>query len=93
MGTPFPQTMLDMSKHKEVGWLEIKRVRWVYGEPQSVFYIQSLTFSSCVGSHIVWLKYEFSPIDLRAERKYGREKIIMAVLGIKVLPFGNKSNT
>jgi hypothetical protein len=75
--------MLDMSEEKEIVWCGIMRVGWVYGQPQSVFHAKSPTLSSYVESGIVCMNNEFSPIDLRVERKQSREKIITVVLGLE----------
>jgi hypothetical protein len=61
--------MFDMSEEKEVGWCEIRWVRWVYGELQPNFFAKRSAFSGCVESYVVGMNNESPPINLRAERK------------------------
>jgi hypothetical protein len=53
------------------------------GELQSIFCAKRATLLSHVRFCVVCMNQEFSPIDLRAERKQFRENIIAVILCIK----------
>jgi hypothetical protein len=76
-----------MSEEKEIGWGESKRVRWVYGEAEPIFFVKSSVFSSGVGSCVISMNNESPLINLRAEQKKFCKNINTAVLGMKCVAF------
>jgi hypothetical protein len=61
----------------------------VDGEAELIFFAKSSAFSGGVESCVVSMNNESPLINLRAERKNLCEKINMAALGNKLLPFGS----
>jgi hypothetical protein len=59
----------------------------VYGEAEPIFFAKSSAFSGDVASCVVSMNNEFSPINLRAERKKFCDNIDTVLLGMKYVAF------
>jgi hypothetical protein len=79
--------MFDISEEKEVGWCEIRPVRWVYGEAEPIFFAKRSAFSGGLGSCVVSINNESPPINMLAEQKKFCETINTVVLTIECVAF------
>jgi hypothetical protein len=82
--------MFDMSEDIDVGWCEIRWVRWVYDESEPVFFAKRSVLSGGVGSCVVSMNNESPPIKLRAERNKFCDNLNMVLLGINDFAFWNR---
>jgi hypothetical protein len=83
--TRFLQTIFEMSEEGEVGWCEIKSVRWVHDQAEPIFFTKGSAFSGGVRSCVVGMNNESPLINVRAEQKKFRENINTALIGIKYI--------